>query len=75
MASDGRQKASGGHLIFMRCNGTKANILFQEQGSSQESSAESFSRTLSVHFKYCAFKYWMEYIHGLYFCNDQDIGK
>lgn len=75
MGSDGLQKALGGHLIFMRCNGSKANILFQEQETSQESSAESFSRTLSVHFKYCEFMLQMGYSHGLYFCNDKTIVK
>lgn len=34
--SDGRQKALGGHPIFMRCSGSKANIPFQEQATGEE---------------------------------------
>lgn len=32
IGSDGQQKALGGHPFFMRCNGSKANILFFSRG-------------------------------------------
>ena len=41
IGSDGQQKALGGHPFFMRCNGSKANILFFFQEGMRKTIEES----------------------------------